>query len=406
MNAHDRLRLYLEQRRELGESELVLDALPVDAVLKMIGAPAGKGAQTRATGTPATSTESRSQSNERADERQHSANAENVDFAHDSSEPLATPDAQHSSPGTPPTDPAPRFNSTATTDWRAALSDLAPGADQKAAQRASSIGEQRPASAATPAVAANATRSTAGADDRVASVQPLQNIASVADFPAWLVNLGIPAGLSASALGESKTSAAANACNSLDELAHVIAGCRACALGASATHPVPGEGKFNADFVCVGEAPGQTEDETGRPFVGAAGELLTKILGAIQLPREDVFICNVLKHRPPGNRNPALDEINACTPYLTRQLALIRPKVILALGTFAAQTLLNTTTTLGKLRGQVHRYQGVPLIVTYHPAALLRNENWKRPAWDDVKLARKILDAARLDASRAASPAS
>ena len=179
----------------------------------------------------------------------------------------------------------------------------------------------------------------------------------------------------------------------------MIASCRACSLGALATNPVPGEGNINADFVCVGEAPGQTEDETGRPFVGAAGQLLTKILSAIQLQREDVFICNVLKHRPPGNRNPSLDEIHACTPYLTRQLALTKPKVILALGTFAAQTLLNTTTALGKLRGQVHQYQGVPLIVTYHPAALLRNEAWKRPTWDDVKLARRILDASRLNDS-------
>ncbi|MEO7998715.1 MAG: uracil-DNA glycosylase, partial [Gemmatimonadaceae bacterium] len=214
------------------------------------------------------------------------------------------------------------------------------------------------------------------------------------------------AGLSAGAPAEASTTPAANACKTLDELATVIAGCRACALGASAINPVPGEGNPSADFVCVGEAPGQTEDETGRPFIGAAGDLLTKILSAIQLPREEVFICNVLKHRPPGNRNPALDEIHACTPYLTRQLALIKPKVILALGTFAAQTLLNTTTSLGKLRGQVHRYNGVPLIVTYHPAALLRNENWKRPAWEDVKLARKILDASRAEATRDASPAS
>jgi uracil-DNA glycosylase family 4 len=122
--------------------------------------------------------------------------------------------------------------------------------------------------------------------------------------------------------------------------------------------------------------------------------LLTKILAAIDLPREAVFICNVLKHRPPGNRNPRPEEITACTPYLVRQIELIRPKVILALGTFAAQTLLETKLSIGKLRGQIHRYYGVPLIVTYHPAALLRNPAWKRPTWEDVQLAQRILDTA------------
>ncbi|HKW10669.1 MAG TPA: uracil-DNA glycosylase, partial [Gemmatimonadaceae bacterium] len=143
-----------------------------------------------------------------------------------------------------------------------------------------------------------------------------------------------------------------------------------------------------------GEAPGATEDETGRPFVGQAGQLLEKILGAIKFTREDVFIVNVLKHRPPGNRNPRPEEVSACSPYLVRQIELIRPKVLVALGTFAAQTLLDTKLSIGKLRGQIHRYYGVPLIVTYHPAALLRNPAWKRPTWEDVQLARRILDRA------------
>jgi uracil-DNA glycosylase len=147
--------------------------------------------------------------------------------------------------------------------------------------------------------------------------------------------------------------------------------------------------------MCVGEAPGANEDQQGEPFVGQAGQLLTKILAAIDLKREDVFIANVLKHRPPGNRNPMPDEVVACSPYLVRQIELVRPKVILALGTFAAQTLLETKLTIGKLRGQIHRYYGVPLIVTYHPAALLRNPAWKRPTWEDVQLARRILDRAR-----------
>jgi DNA polymerase len=163
-------------------------------------------------------------------------------------------------------------------------------------------------------------------------------------------------------------------------------------LHATAKNPVPGEGSAAAKFVCVGEAPGQTEDETGRPFVGRAGELLTRILAAVELKREDVFICNVLKHRPPGNRNPAPDEIAACRPFLLRQLELLQPKVILALGTFAAQTLLDTKLAIGKLRGQVHSFYGIPLVVTYHPAALLRNPGWKRPTWEDVQLARRILD--------------
>lgn len=175
-------------------------------------------------------------------------------------------------------------------------------------------------------------------------------------------------------------------------VAELIAQCRACPLYRTARNPVPGEGNPNAEFVCVGEAPGATEDEQGRPFVGAAGQLLTKILAAVKLEREDVFIMNVLKHRPPGNRNPDPAEVAACRPFLLRQLELLRPKVILALGTFAAQTLLETKDSLGKLRGRVHSFQGIPVVVTYHPAALLRNPAWKRPTWDDVQFARRILD--------------
>lgn len=179
----------------------------------------------------------------------------------------------------------------------------------------------------------------------------------------------------------------------LDEIAGIVAECTRCPLYATATNPVPGEGSPNAKLACVGEAPGANEDASGRPFVGQSGELLTKILAAIDLDRKDVFICNVLKHRPPGNRNPRPEEVEACSPYLIKQLELLRPKVIVAFGTFAAQTLLDTKTPIGKLRGLVHRYHGIPLVVTYHPAALLRNPAWKRPTWDDVKLARRILDS-------------
>jgi uracil-DNA glycosylase family 4 len=180
----------------------------------------------------------------------------------------------------------------------------------------------------------------------------------------------------------------------LDAVAAEIEVCTLCPLYKTANRAVPGAGNPRARLVCIGEGPGASEDEQGLPFVGAAGQLLTKILAAVNLTRDEVFITNVVKHRPPGNRNPAPEEIEACTPYLVRQLDLIQPKVIVALGTFAAQTLLNTKDGIGKLRGQVHRYHGIPVVVTYHPAALLRNPSWKRPTWEDVQLARRILDSA------------
>jgi len=181
----------------------------------------------------------------------------------------------------------------------------------------------------------------------------------------------------------------------LKALATLVEDCTRCQLYKTAKNAVPGEGDPDADLMCVGEAPGANEDETGQPFVGQAGGLLTKILAAIDLTRDQVFIVNVLKHRPPGNRNPQPDEVAACSPYLVRQIQMVKPKVILALGTFAAQTLLDTKTPIGKLRGAVHRYYGIPLVVTYHPAALLRNPAWKRPTWEDVKLARHILDSSK-----------
>jgi DNA polymerase len=142
----------------------------------------------------------------------------------------------------------------------------------------------------------------------------------------------------------------------------------------------------------VGEAPGADEDAQGEPFVGRAGQLLTKILEAIHFKRDEVFICNILKCRPPGNRKPLPEEIDRCIPYLRRQVALVKPKLIVCLGLTAAESLLQTTEGLGKLRGRVLQYEGTPLMVTYHPAALLRNPNWKRPAWEDVQAARKLHD--------------
>ena len=180
---------------------------------------------------------------------------------------------------------------------------------------------------------------------------------------------------------------------SLQAVAALIAECRKCKLCERRTNTVPGEGLATARLVVIGEGPGKTEDETGRPFVGRAGELLTKILEAIKLPREQVFICNVVKCRPPENRLPQYDEIAACLPYLYRQIELVKPKVILAMGGTAAQSVLNTKQSLGSLRNQVHRFRGTPVIVTYHPAALLRNPNWKRPTWDDVRIAARLLDS-------------
>jgi len=178
---------------------------------------------------------------------------------------------------------------------------------------------------------------------------------------------------------------------SLDAVAALVAACTKCRLCEGRRHTVPGEGPRDARLVVVGEGPGRVEDQTGRPFVGPAGELLTKILAAIDLRRDHVFICNVVKCRPPENRVPQYDEIAACVPYLFHQIDVLKPQVILAMGGTAAQTLLNTKQSLGTLRNQIHRFRGIPVIVTYHPAALLRNPHWKKPTWDDVRIARRLL---------------
>lgn len=169
--------------------------------------------------------------------------------------------------------------------------------------------------------------------------------------------------------------------------------CEACSLCKSRNQAVFGVGNPHADLLVVGEAPGEEEDRLGEPFVGRAGKLLDNMLAAIREKRGDrVYIANVLKCRPPGNRNPQPDEITQCSPYLLRQLELIAPKVILASGRFAAQTLLGSTAPISALRGKVHTWRGIPLIVTYHPAYLLRNLPDKNKAWDDLLLLRSILD--------------
>lgn len=172
-----------------------------------------------------------------------------------------------------------------------------------------------------------------------------------------------------------------------------VAHCTRCVLADGRTQTVFGVGAHEADWMIVGEGPGAEEDRRGEPFVGRAGHLLDNMLSAIGLRREAVYIANVVKCRPPGNRDPKPDEVAACADYLDRQIALVQPRLILALGRFAAQSLLNTDTPVGQLRGQVHRYaDAVPLIVTYHPAYLLRSPEQKARAWDDLRLARAQLE--------------
>ena len=177
------------------------------------------------------------------------------------------------------------------------------------------------------------------------------------------------------------------------ELKAVAESCQRCRLAKGRTQVVFSDGNPEARLMVVGEAPGANEDRTGLPFVGQAGKFLDLLLAAVDLSRKDsVYICNVLKCRPPGNRDPMADEIELCSPFLKRQIALVAPEVILAVGTFAAQLLTGTNRPLGKLRGSVFVYEGVPLVVTYHPAALLRNAGWIRSTWDDLQLLRQVMD--------------
>jgi len=183
--------------------------------------------------------------------------------------------------------------------------------------------------------------------------------------------------------------------SSYEELRRAALSCTRCRLASGRKHVVFGDGALDARLVVVGEAPGANEDATGVPFVGAAGQFLDLLLATVGLSRRDsVYICNVLKCRPPGNRNPLPDEIEACLPYLERQLEIVAPKALLALGSFAAQALAGSTRPIGRLRGEVHSYGGIPLVVTYHPAALLRNPGWTRAFWDDLQLLRAIMDGA------------
>jgi DNA polymerase len=178
-------------------------------------------------------------------------------------------------------------------------------------------------------------------------------------------------------------------------LREAVAGCRACGLCESRRQTVFGVGGQRAHWMLIGEAPGEQEDLQGEPFVGPAGQLLDRMLAALDLtratdgiePARQVYIANTLKCRPPGNRNPAPEEMARCEPFLVRQIELVQPRIILAMGRFAVQALLRSNEAIGRLRGRVHRYQGVPLVVTYHPAYLLRNLPDKARAWEDLCLA-------------------
>ncbi|SOY47345.1 putative uracil-DNA glycosylase,phage-related protein [Cupriavidus taiwanensis] len=267
--------------------------------------------------------------------------------------------------------------------------------------RHDALAEAVPAMAAAPAAmpvaaapvattAAPATPAVAGA---VEAAKPLSAPAVQPAARAPVVPSLVPAGPApGSAQVEREAAIAAMEWPALDA---AVAGCTACGLCQTRTNTVFGVGDRQAEWMLVGEAPGENEDLQGEPFVGQAGKLLDNMLGALGLARgRNVFIANVLKCRPPGNRNPEAEEVAQCEPFLRRQIALVRPRVIVVLGRFAAQSLLRTTTPIGKLRGTVHAYQGIPVVVTYHPAYLLRTLTDKARAWEDLCLAREVHDRA------------
>ncbi|UCC75259.1 MAG: uracil-DNA glycosylase [Gemmatimonadota bacterium] len=202
------------------------------------------------------------------------------------------------------------------------------------------------------------------------------------------------AAVEAPAVSEAPAPEVAAGSDEFEALRVEVLACIRCRLAEGRTTVVFGEGDPRADLLVVGEAPGYEEDRSGRPFVGPAGKLLDKMLAAIGFRRDEVFICNVLKCRPPSNRDPAADEVAACRPYLRKQVELVAPKAICALGRFAAQTVLASEASLTRLRGVTHEFMSIPVVVTYHPAALLRNQQWKRPAWEDLKVLRRIYDEA------------
>jgi uracil-DNA glycosylase len=210
----------------------------------------------------------------------------------------------------------------------------------------------------------------------------------------YLQDLGIASqdiGSPGTQTGQQPTMADSPGKETLEEIREDLGDCQRCGLARSRTNLVFGVGNSNAQLVLVGEAPGREEDLKGEPFVGEAGRLLDKILLAMGMQREDVYICNVLKCRPPSNRDPLPEEVATCEPFLIRQIAAIQPQVIVALGRFAVQSLLKTRVPISRLRGEWQSYQGIPLMPTYHPAYLLRNPAGKRDVWEDMKEVLRLL---------------
>ncbi len=199
------------------------------------------------------------------------------------------------------------------------------------------------------------------------------------------------AAASAQPVGPPPTSQVGQGEAGLKQVRDELGDCQRCRLGRDRKQIVYGIGNPNADLVLVGEAPGQQEDLTGEPFVGRAGQLLTRMLGTIGLAREQVYICNVIKCRPPQNRDPLSDEVASCSPFLHRQLRAIEPKVIVTLGRFAAATVVGVEANLGELRKRIGSWNGVPIVSTYHPSYLLRTPHMKRAAWEDLLVVRRLL---------------
>ena len=217
--------------------------------------------------------------------------------------------------------------------------------------------------------------------------------AAPAPSRAEAVSVPVPPVTSITPISVAPTVPTTGEAKELAALAATVAACTRCRLAEGRTKVVFGSGNPAADLMFVGEGPGADEDRQGLPFVGAAGELLTRIIQAIEMTRDEVYIANVVKCRPPGNRDPQPDEVTACRGYLEKQIALVRPRILVALGRVAAQTLLGNDAPIGRLRGQWFKVQGIPTMVTYHPAALLRNPALKRPTWEDMQQVRDLLRA-------------
>ncbi len=369
MNATDRLRRYLEQRREVGESELVLDALPVEELMALLGA---KQSTSASSASPPLA-RAVAHTDPGAERMPSRAPDPSDPSRPDTGHPSGVLDSQALAGAVPPPNPDVRFDATATTNWRDVLRPTKADASNSEARKP----DASSASASVPTDSEPATGATGASEST----------------PSWLAAIGVPAGLSAGVSSDGGN----NSTPSFENLAAVSAAsatCRTCALhlngGATA-----GSGNASAEVFCVIDAPWDGRGQANDLLEPSAHALLTKILAAIQLSPDDVYLTSVVKHGLVGRRDALPAEVSACQHFLRRELSLVQPRVIVAFGRAAAQALLSTSRSVGELRGQAHLWCGVPLVVTYHPSALLQNESWKRPTWVDVKLARRILDASR-----------